>query len=173
MSVGFTGTFYPKVDAKGRVSIPSAFREELVVNGTSDTEETAPPPSSRARVYVVHGPHLDDHVEAYTVKKFAQISAKISRIPRGDPMRRSMERNILRASTLLEIDDDGRTVLTKELREKIGAEGGGVLQFQGYADRFEIWLDQTATEVDGEDEWLQNKKAENPHYDLMSELDGL
>ncbi|MBC7138126.1 MAG: division/cell wall cluster transcriptional repressor MraZ [Defluviimonas sp.] len=143
MTGSFRGEFSQKVDGKGRVSIPAAFRRHLE---DGDPEFRARREALRgeddkvkggARFVIVYGDARREFLECYTVEGMAALEARILAIPRGTPRRRALERVFITLSTVAEIDGDGRIVLPQKLREKLAL--GEEAVFAGTADTFQIW----------------------------------
>ncbi|MFT4150078.1 MAG: division/cell wall cluster transcriptional repressor MraZ [Paracoccaceae bacterium] len=134
MSEAFRGEFYQKVDSKARVSVPAAFRRIIEAG---DPEH---PANSRPRFVAIYG-GPQQHLICYTVAGMARIEARIARMKSGSPERRALERNMLTRSQVVEIDDDGRIVVTQKLRDKLelALEGGTEAAFAGALDKFQIW----------------------------------
>ncbi len=161
MSLGFLGGFDQKVDTKGRVSIPADFRAVLADGDPRCPDHPLP------RLVVLHGPHLKNHLQAYTFDGMQEIHAGIRKLPRG-PDRRQAERYILGHSWTTEIDKDGRIVLPQRLRAQIGLEGEAKMMAMG--DHFEIWNAETFAEVEAREtaEWLADKPED---FDPLTLLD--
>lgn len=163
MGLSFRGEFNQKVDGKGRMSIPAAFRRVLE-DGDPDYPE-----NHNARMVVLYGPHLKGCLHAYTIEAMAEIEADIKSLPRGSKQRQMASRMILGKSLETEIDRDGRIVLPKERREQIGLEGEAVMVAMG--DYFEIWNAETyaAEEAAEIDDFLAGQDED---FDPLTLLDG-
>jgi MraZ protein len=136
----FRGEFYQKVDTKARVSIPAAFRRVL---------ETGDGNSKTPRVVIVYGGDRA-YLECWTMADMARMERRIARMPIGSPQRRYLERNMITLSQTVEIDGDGRIVLSPKAREKIGMADlgqGDEAVFAGTLDKFQIWR-RTAYEAE-------------------------
>ncbi|WP_323785583.1 division/cell wall cluster transcriptional repressor MraZ [Thalassovita sp.] len=163
VGLSFRGEFDQKVDSKGRMSIPAAFRRVLE-DGDPDFPQN---PSSR--MVVLYGPHLKGCLHAYTIDAMAEIEADIEALPRGSKRRKYASQMILGKSWETEIDRDGRIVLPKERREQIGLEGVATMAARG--DYFEIWNADTYTAEEDAD--LNEFLAEqDDDFDPLSLLDG-
>lgn len=141
MDLSFTGTHGQKVDSKRRMSIPADLRRVL--------EQGDPQFEARgvARMYVLYGPHLKDHLQAYTVNGFNGIAHRITKkMKLGSPEQKRTARLILGHSEVVEVDRDGRVVLAKERREQIGL--GDQVKYIGMGPHFEIWNKASTEEVD-------------------------
>lgn len=137
------------MDAKGRMNIPSDLRRVLV-DGDPDC-----PASGTPRIVILFGPHLQDHLQAYTISDMQKIEAGIRKLPRGSKQRKKASRDILGKSWETEIDKDGRVVLPKALRDQIGLTGQAVLT--GLGEYFEIWdkarFDAMEVDEAEDDDW--------------------
>ncbi|MEM6422873.1 MAG: hypothetical protein AAF698_09810 [Pseudomonadota bacterium] len=123
MAKRFAGTHRHKVEERGRVSLPSAFRKVLA---SLDTNEVyVLPQLERADAHLcLTGPGFD----AYCAKVEAAID---------DPAElKAFTRYFNSRATILEPDDLGRIVLSKELREPLGI--AKELVFVGLGFSFEI-----------------------------------
>lgn len=133
----FTGTHDHKIDDKGRVSLPSEFRRVLDAVG------------SREALYIV--PQLDDP-RAHVVFSIDAYSKLVDRHnEREYPSQRAqqrMEMKLITRAKQVQVDDIGRIVLPRELREMIDL--GKMVRFVGNASSFEIWRpeDREAFEAD-------------------------
>ncbi len=162
MVLSFRGEFNPKVDGKGRVSIPADFRAVLADGDPRCPENPLP------RVVVLHGPHLKGCLHAYTIDAMAEIEAGIRKLPRGSVERKRASRLILGKSWDTEIERDGRIVLPQNLRQQIGLEREATMVAMG--DYFEIWNKATYLEVEAAetDEWLAEQPDDFDPLTLIS-----
>lgn len=124
----FVSTFTNRIDTKGRVSIPAAFRTVLERDGYAS--------SSGPGIYCY--PSLDAPALDAGGERLAQ---KIDRLLGGLPDY-SDERDELSVALygdvkILPIDGDGRIVLPDELRAHLGA--ATQVTFVGLGDKFQIW----------------------------------
>lgn len=137
MAEAFRGEFYQRVDAKGRVSIPAAFRRIL----EADDPQTADPP--RPRVYMIYGGTNRNFVECYTKAGADALADEIALMDEGSDEREQVEFDLLSCSVMVEVEPDGRIVLPPRVREKIGLTGadfaGDDAAFQGRANRFRLY----------------------------------
>lgn len=163
-SPSFLGEFSQKIDGKGRMSIPSDFR------GVLDDGDIDRPADKTTRMFLLYGPHLKNHMQAYTPDAMLEIIADIKRLPRGSQARKRASKLIMGKSLQIEIDKDGRIVLPKERREQIGInEKGGMITMIGLGDYFEIWNKDVYDEIEGVDEeaYLEEQGED---FDVMSLL---
>lgn len=106
------------VDEKGRITVPTRYREELnslVV--TIDTQEHC--------------------LLLYPYFEWNQIEAKIEALPSFNPEVRRIQRLLIGHATELTLDTNGRILLPQILREYAGLDKHIMLVGQG--KKFEIW----------------------------------
>jgi MraZ protein len=146
--LSFRGEFNQRVDGKGRMSIPADFRRVLEDGDPRCPEHPTP------RMVVLHGPHLQNCLHAYTIDAMAEIEAGIRRLPRGSVERKRASRLILGKSWDTEVDKDGRIVLPQRLRQQIGLAAEATMVAMG--DYFEIWNSDTYNAIEGAEaaDWL-------------------
>ena len=159
VSPKFRGSFDQKIDAKGRVSIPAAFRKiaelcdpEFVPAGKSADKSvdkaadkaadkptgTAPDTKgSPASLVVVFGDEGRAFLECYSVQGMTEVDALIAAKPIESDDRVILEELSYSIATTVEIDVDGRIVMPQFLRERLNFDGEA--RFVGLGDRFEIW----------------------------------
>ncbi len=129
------------MDAKGRVSIPAAFRRVIEASDPEWKEGLRP------NIVIVYGDDRQDWLEVYTMKAIEEIDEQIEDMQRGSPERLWLEELMHGQSIETTIDDDGRLVLPQKLREKIGLEGEAF--FISAGDYFKIWKPETYAETAG------------------------
>jgi MraZ protein len=113
----FMGEFEHSIDAKGRIIIPSKFREDL-----------------GEKFYVTIG--LDGCLFAYPQKEWEAFSDEIRKLP-GTKEARQMQRTFFGKATACEVDKQGRILIPAVLREAGGLEKDIV--FVGVLNKIEIW----------------------------------
>ena len=157
----FRGEYTYKVDAKGRVSIPAAFRRVIEAEDPDFAE------ASRAQFILVYGEDDQDFLEGYTIEEAQALEDRISRLP-NSPLKRRLIMEKITLSQDIELDTDGRLVMPQRLREKIGLQGEAV--FIGTLNTFRIWTPEG---------YARHKAAESddlgfgiaPDTDLLDALD--
>ncbi|MEM1387156.1 MAG: division/cell wall cluster transcriptional repressor MraZ [Pseudomonadota bacterium] len=162
MARRFRGEFHQKVDGKGRVSIPALFRRVLEAG---DPNWSA---GQLAEFVIVYGDHRRSFLECYTIDAIEEVDEKIAQMPRGSNDRRMLEKLFSGQSTQLGVDDTGRIVLTKKLRDKIGISDEAFFIASG--DTFQIWNPDTYQQEDLSriEEWLDEKPSD---FDVLTLLD--
>ncbi len=114
----FLGRYQHSLDNKGRLTIPSRFREALGEGA-----------------YVVQG--FDGNLMVLTPEVFRVLYERVNRLSITDPKARLLRRLILSAAAEVELDRSGRILIPPYLREAAGLDGEVVLV--GVGDYFEIW----------------------------------
>ncbi len=129
----FTGTHSNRIDKKGRMALPAAFRRTLA----AESEE------ERGVFYCV--PASDEALlECGGVDLMKGYQALIDALPPGDPDRVYYETHYMASAHEAAIDGDGRVVLPLELREAVNLPLEGEVCFMGLGNRFHICTRETA-----------------------------
>ncbi len=136
----FRGVSNLSLDAKGRIVLPARYRErlaelcasQLVV--TIDTDQPC--------------------LLIYPLPEWEEIEAKIEALPSFNPTTRRIQRLLIGHATEVEVDGNGRMLLSNPLREYAQLGKKVVLIGQGkkfelwdeevWAQRIQIWLDDGA-----------------------------
>ncbi|HUE39299.1 MAG TPA: division/cell wall cluster transcriptional repressor MraZ [Candidatus Binatia bacterium] len=121
----FSGNYHHLIDSKGRVSVPSAFRDLVQVSGSSAVY-LAPHPLSSPRF-----------LEAYPLPAWQELQEKISKLPRFDPSVLKLEHFFLGQAHRCDFDNQGRMLVPPPLRE--WANLGKDVVFSGATDRFRLF----------------------------------
>ena len=136
-----TGNFEHKVDAKGRLFIPSSLRGELgeVFHVTISVE---------------------DCLTVYSNESWERFLEKVKAMPmRKQPMMRPFFSNAAKC----ELDSQGRFLLPQKLRERIGLEKEATIV--GAGPFVQIWNTERFKEVDEQETETENLEK------VMDELD--
>jgi MraZ protein len=138
----FTGSSTHKVDAKGRVSLPADYRKVLEGVGSSHV------------VVLPRMNHPDAHVvlsRAGYEKVVEQFEAKEVNEELSPADAEALALRIVTDARQIPVDDAGRMVLSRDLREQIGI--GEEVRFVGRGSSFQIWEPgkRTAYEVTAQD----------------------
>ncbi|HUT50354.1 MAG TPA: division/cell wall cluster transcriptional repressor MraZ [Alphaproteobacteria bacterium] len=119
----FVGSYENKVDAKGRVSVPARFRDEI-----------------REQSYqgVVVSPSADPGaIDACDYLRLTDVSAALDDPDLYTQDERLRAERIIARSTLLPFDENGRVMLPQALIGQAGIEGMAL--FTGIGPTFQIW----------------------------------
>lgn len=133
---GITGV---NIDAKGRIVMPTRYRERLQLDAkgalilTIDTEERC--------------------LLLYPLLEWEEIEKKLAGLPSFNPAARRIQRLLVGHATDIEMDGHGRVLLPPLLREYAGLNKRAVLVGQG--KKFELWDEAYWDKCRGR--WLQEE----------------
>ena len=113
------GEYSHTIDAKGRMIIPSKFREELGEN-------------------FVLTKGLDGCLSIYPNEEWKNFEEKLKALPLTNKNARTFSRFFVAGATVCELDKQGRILVPATLREFAGLEKDVVLT--GNITRIEIWF---------------------------------
>jgi MraZ protein len=147
----FRGANKLTLDAKGRMVMPTRYRERL--------QELC---GGKLVVTV----DKDQCLLIYPLPDWEEIERKLMRLPTLNPQARRLQRLMVGHATDLELDGHGRVLLPPKLREFAFLTRDAVLIGQG--SRFELWDEARWNER--QDEWLA---SEETTADLPAELETL
>ncbi|SLN72137.1 cell division protein MraZ [Roseivivax jejudonensis] len=158
----FRGESRHKVDSKGRVSVPAAYRRVLEAGDPDWT------PGSDPGVVVVYGDHRRQYLECYTISEFEALEERIYNMKRGSRNRKILERLYSTQSLVTTVDNTGRIVLSAKLRAKVGITDEA--QFASNLDTFQIWAPDVyeADELTKTEDYLDEMP---PDFDPLLLLD--
>lgn len=125
----FTGNHLNKVDKKGRVSVPAAFRAALEAesgNGMYLRLDSGNDPE-----------HPTFCLEAFGERFLDEIQARVDMLPLNTLERDVLETVYFSESTKVQWDPEGRIVLPRELMGQ--ANIAEEIRFVGRGDRFQLW----------------------------------
>lgn len=125
----FRGTSKLSVDTKGRISIPTRYREGLSMQSDGKVVVTV----DRDRCLLI-----------YPLINWEPIEKKLSILPALDNEVRHYQRLILGYASEVNIDKNGRILISKELRDFAGLNRQAILTGQG--NKFELWDEGSWTE---------------------------
>jgi MraZ protein len=148
----FRGATKVTLDEKGRMVMPTRYREQLVERAQGKVVVTV---DSRDRCLLI-----------YPLPEWDLIEAKLTSLPTLNEEARRLTRLMIGHAVDFELDGHGRILLPPELREFAGLQRQGMLIGQGR--KFELWSDSTWAER--LEEMLKSGKATTG---LPSEFDSL
>ena len=147
----FRGANKLTLDAKGRMVMPTRYRERL---------------QERCGGKLVITVDRDQCLLIYPLPDWEEIERKLMRLPTLNPQARRLQRLMVGHATDLELDGHGRVLLPPGLREYGLLTRDAVLIGQGM--RFELWDEARWNER--RDEWLASEETST---DLSAELESL
>ena len=131
----FRGATKVTLDAKGRLAIPTRYRERIAMRSDGQLVVTV---------------DRDPCLLIYPMPDWEEIARKLVRLPSLQKRTREMQRIMLGYATEVDIDSHGRILLSRELREFAGLDRSSVLIGQGH--KFELWDEERWNEK--RDAWL-------------------
>lgn len=137
----FRGATSITLDSKGRIAIPTKYRERLI---------------ERAEGQIVATVDRDYCLLLYPLPAWEEIERKLVRLPSFDRQARRLQRLMIGYASELEMDGQGRVLLPKELRAFAKLERQAILIGQG--NKFELW-DQERWDQ-RRDSWLADEESE-------------
>lgn len=137
----FRGVNTLNLDAKGRLAIPTRYREPLHVQCSGELVVTVDP---------------DHCLLLYPLPEWVEIERKLMKLPALDPKVRRMQRLLVGHATDCELDGSGRILLPPPLREFAHLDKRVVLVGQG--NKFELWEESAWNER--REDWLADGLGE-------------
>jgi len=147
----FRGVSNLSLDAKGRIVLPARYRERLLeicqsqLIVTIDTEQPC--------------------LLIYPLPEWELIEEKIEALPSFNPATRRIQRLLIGHATEVEVDANGRMLLSNPLREY--AQLGKKVVLIGQGKKFELWDEATWNERMST--WL-NESSDSETPDALAEL---
>jgi len=148
----FRGVNNVTLDAKGRLSIPTRYRAQLLASCDGQMVMTV---------------DREHSLLLYPLPVWEDIERKLIKLPTLNKQARRLQRLLIGHATECELDGQGRVLVSPPLREFADLEKKVVMIGQG--NKFEIWNDQTW--VIKRDVWFEEENAEGG--ELSPELEAL
>lgn len=148
----FRGPSKVTLDAKGRLAIPSRFRERIL---------------SRGEGHLVATVDREHCLLIYPLPDWEEIERKLIRLSSVDPVSQKLKRVMLGNAMEMEMDGHGRILVPRELREFASLDKQAMLVGQG--NKFELWDEERWSKR--REEWLAIPESEYAH--LADELKNL
>lgn len=115
----FLGQFYHNLDEKGRLTIPSKFRELLGLDGA----------------FVMQG--FDHNLMVLPSALFESLSVRVNSMSITNASARKLRRVVFATATKVEVDKIGRILIPQFLRKAAELQGSATIV--GSGSYFEIW----------------------------------
>lgn len=122
----FQGSQSIVLDAKGRMAIPSKYRDMLAA-------------ACNGRLVITASPY-ERCLTIYPEPQWREVSAKLSALPNSNKAVRRVQRLVLGNATELELDSNGRVLLPSILRTFAGLDKKLVLV--GLNEKAELWSEE-------------------------------
>jgi len=115
------GTYHHRIDAKGRLPVPAAFRRALGEGPGAGVVVTL----------------LDQCLAVYAPQEWARLEAQLAALPAFSKQVKALTRLLASRASDCELDVQGRILLPPTLRQAAGLERDAVVV--GVLNRFEVW----------------------------------
>ena len=132
--MSFTGVYQHQIDAKGRTSLPSRFREVLAAQGAD-------------KLFVTTD-LFDPCLQAYAPAQWTAFTQKVAALSQFEPSVRLLVRSFVAPAQECPVDKVGRILIPPPLREHAGLLDE--VTWAGTVERIEIWSPAR---------WLETQKA--------------
>lgn len=123
----FRGATVVNLDSKGRLAVPTRYRDKLVENASGQLVCTID----------IHHPCL----LLYPLPEWEVIEQKLSRLSSMNPVERRVQRLLLGHASECQMDSAGRLLLTPVLRQHAGLTKE--IMLVGQFNKFELWDEAT------------------------------
>lgn len=145
----FQGETSITIDDKGRLAIPTAYRE-LVVRECGN------------RLVVTYHPYERGCLWLYPHTEWEKVRDQVNRLPVAKPGHRLLQMKLVGAATFVEPDGSARILLPATHRSATGIDRRAVLM--GMGNKFELWSEQAHLEQ------IQKTIAEEDVSEAMLEM---
>ena len=122
----FQGETAITIDDKGRLSIPTAAREQVARVG--------------GRLVVTYNPYEAGCLWLYPESAWEKVRDQVVALPNAKRVHRNLQLKLVGAATVVEPDGNGRVLLPASHRNAAGIEKKAVLL--GMGGKFELWSEQ-------------------------------
>jgi MraZ protein len=122
----FQGETAISVDDKGRLAIPTAYRDAVARGGN--------------RLVVTYNPYESGCLWLYPESAWQQVRDQVNALPNAKRVHRNLQLKLVGAATVVEPDGNGRIVLPQTHRAFAGLDKKAVLL--GMGNKFELWSEQ-------------------------------
>lgn len=123
----FQGETAITVDDKGRLAVPTAYRD-LVARDSAN------------RLVLTYNPFEAGCLWLYAEKEWARVRDDVMAKPNTQRTVRMLQQKLVGSSAVLELDGNGRVSIPASHRNAVGIEKKAVLL--GMGDKFELWSEQ-------------------------------
>lgn len=123
----FQGETAITIDDKGRLAIPTAYRDQIVRECGN-------------RLVLTYNPFDAGSLYLYPHAVWEAVRDKVNALPRTRSTNRTLQLKLVGAATVVEPDGNGRIGIPPSQRNTVGLERRAVLV--GMGDKFELWSEQ-------------------------------
>lgn len=151
----FRGIHAINLDPKGRLAIPTRYRDRLQLDASGQLIVTIDTESACLLLY--------------PLPEWEIIEAKIQQLPSFNPQARRIQRLLIGHATDIEMDNSGRILLPTLLREYAHIDKKVMLVGQG--KKFELWHE--ATWCEQRTQWLTESATVDAQADMPEDMRSL
>ncbi len=123
----FQGETAITIDDKGRLAIPTSYRESIAA-------------ACENRLVVTYNPFEAGSLYLYPQPVWEKVRDQVNALPRTKSVSRSLQLKLVGAAMFVEPDGSGRIGIPASHRNAVGIEKKAVLL--GMGDKFELWSEQ-------------------------------
>ena len=123
----FQGETAITVDDKGRLAVPSAYRE-LIARACNN------------RLVIAYNPFEHGCLWIFPQPEWERVRDQVNALPNAKRVHRNLQLKLVGAATFVEADANGRVLLPASHRNAAGIEKKAVLL--GMGSKFELWSEQ-------------------------------
>lgn len=123
----FQGETAITIDDKGRLAIPTGYRESIVA-------------ACDNRLVITYNPFEAGSLYLYPQPVWEKLRDQVNALPRTKSVSRSLQLKLVGAAMFVEPDSSGRIGIPASHRSAVGIEKRAVLL--GMGDKFELWSEQ-------------------------------
>jgi len=148
----FRGISNLNVDSKGRLAIPSRYRESVQLSSSGQM--------------IVTVDHTDNCLLIYAMNEWITVEKTLMQLPNMNRSVRNMQRLVLGHASEVDLDSQGRIMLSAPLREYANIDKPVVLV--GQANKFELW--DEGTWLNQRNVWISEAQASLETDDILSQV---
>ena len=145
----FRGASQVSLDAKGRMAIPTRYRERI---------------ATRCDGQIIVTVDKDRCLLVYPLPDWEEVERKLVRLPSMNKIARRIVRIMVGYATEVDMDANGRILVSRELRDFASIDKQAMLIGQG--NKFELWDEEIWNRK--RDEWLNEEDDGDLPRDLES-----
>ena len=123
----FQGETAITIDDKGRLAVPTAFRDQVVRECGN-------------RLVLTYNPFESGSLYLYPPKVWERVRDQVNALPKAKKVNRNLQLKLVGAAMPLELDGSGRITVPASHRAAVGIEKKAVLL--GMGEKFELWSEQ-------------------------------
>ncbi len=123
----FQGETAITVDDKGRLAVPTAYRDLIARNCGN-------------RLVITYNPFESGCVSLYPQDEWERVRDAVNQLPNTQKAHRALQLKLVGAATPVELDGNGRISIPASMRSAVGIEKKAVLV--GVGNKFDLWSEQ-------------------------------